>query len=1214
MIFELHISRAARDKYEFDDVLFSTNGTAVFGNLAATRKVARRMNEVRRAAENPDLAVHAGALNAMGLIDEALHLIMALYREQRDPKVITDALAFLERRVGTEALDKLLLAFAHEFPAVAVYRGKSSAAEWLKGTTAGIANRAIALEEALFLWLANANPAFKKYKELFDDSTVAAGTQYPQLAPLLREYFETRPRFGPDDENVFDLLRAPALASPESLSGQLDFIRQKWTTLLGDFIERLAIAASVLEEEELAIWMQFHPPDPSRRFGGGLTGDSSSAAVPRFGYGAEHEYEAFSTDVEWMPRTVMLAKSAYVWLHQLSRKYGRHIQRLDQAPDEELDLFARRGFNAVWIIGIWQRSRASQRIKQLTGNPEAGASAYSLYDYVIADDLGGPGAYQNLRDRAAARGIRLASDMVPNHMGIDSRWVIEHPDWFISLPYPPFPAYTYGGPDVSNDSRVEIKIEDHYYNRTDAAVTFMRRDRWSGDTRFVYHGNDGTSFPWNDTAQLNYLKPEVREAVIQTILHVARQFPIIRFDAAMTLTKKHYQRLWYPEPGTGAAIPSRAEYGLTKAHFDAAMPQEFWREVVDRVAREAPGTLLLAEAFWLLEGYFVRTLGMHRVYNSAFMNMLRDEENANYRSVIKNTLEFDPEVLKRYVNFMSNPDERTAVDQFGKGDKYFGCCVLLATMPGLPMFGHGQIEGYTERYGMEYRRSYFEENPDEWLVARHEREISPLLHRRWLFAEVRDFLLYDFYTDDGWVNEDVFAYTNQSGGERALVIYHNRYGSTRGWIRLSASYAEKNAYGKNMRQRTMGEAFGLPRDPAQYIIFRDAVTGLEHLHRSASLFEQGIHVELGAYRYHVFVDWRDVRDDGTRRWGALCDKLQGRGVSRLEEELRMLELEPVHAAFYAVVDRSIVSGVVEIAEGNNGKGAGLQVSSVVQAAATRVRTLLVEVKRYTQSAGGQAAGLGNLGAFQGEMELAIERFEQRLSGALRLPSVETKFEDPWPAEACAILPSSNTRKEDKHAVWAMLLAWAALDAVGHLHSATRSDGAKSQPQTPRLRGRGTAAQTPERVSEEVFERLRLRQATANVLAGYGVAEEARWRSAAMIRAAFAHAAWASTPEKESAAMHLTWLRDPEIAWLIGVHEHEGVRYFVREPFVRLMWWMSLRHLLELALADTANHEKIEALERSLHSRIATAERAGYKLEVLLEKTPQVEPETAEPKR
>ena len=82
---------------------------------------------------------------------------------------------------------------------------------------------------------------------------------------------------------------------------------------------------------------------------------------------------------------------------------------------------------------------------------------------------------------------------------------------------------------------------------------------------------------------------------------------------------------------------------------------------------QTPNTLLLAEAFWLLEGYFVRTLGMHRVYNSAFMHMLRDEDNASYGEPIKETLEFDPEILKRYVNFMSNPDEATAVEQFGEG-------------------------------------------------------------------------------------------------------------------------------------------------------------------------------------------------------------------------------------------------------------------------------------------------------------------------------------------------------------------------------------------------------------------------------------------------------------------------------------------------------------------------------------------------------------------
>src|SRR5438093_12175057 len=109
--------------------------------------------------------------------------------------------------------------------------------------------------------------------------------------------------------------------------------------------------------------------------------------------------------------------------------------------------------------------------------------------------------------------------------------------------------------------------------------------------------------PWNDTAQLDFLKAEAREAVIQTIMHVARQFPIIRFDAAMTLTKKHFQRLWYPQPGTGGDIPSRADHAMSGEEFDAAFPQEFWREVVDRINAEMPDTLLLAEAFWLLEGY-----------------------------------------------------------------------------------------------------------------------------------------------------------------------------------------------------------------------------------------------------------------------------------------------------------------------------------------------------------------------------------------------------------------------------------------------------------------------------------------------------------------------------------------------------------------------------------------------------------------------------------
>src|SRR5581483_3052817 len=353
-----------------------------------------------------------------------------------------------------------------------------------------------------------------------------------------------------------------------------------------------------------------------------------------------------------------------------------------------------------------------------------------------------------------------------------------------------------------------------------------------GETRFVYHGNDGTSFPWNDTAQLDYLQATVREQVIQTILSVARRFPIIRFDAAMVLAKRHIRRLWWPEPGSGGgAIPSRAEHGISQAEFDRLMPAEFWREVVDRVAEEGLDTLLLAEAFWLLEGYFVRTLGMHRVYNSAFMHMLRDERNAEYRLVMKNTLEFDPEVLKRYVNFMNNPDEKPVVEQFGKGDKYFGVCTLLATLPGLPMLGHGQIEGFGEKYGMEYRRAYWDEPIDQELVARHEREIFPLLRRRAQFGEVHNFVLYDFWTDGGGVNEDVFAYSNGQGGERALIVYHNRFATTSGAIKDSVAFSQPDgAGGRHLVRRTLAEGLGLPGDDGDlFVTFREHLSGLEYV-------------------------------------------------------------------------------------------------------------------------------------------------------------------------------------------------------------------------------------------------------------------------------------------------------------------------------------------------------------------------------------------------
>jgi hypothetical protein len=1144
---EFHVSREARDRYEFGQMLFSFSGNVVFANLGASREFAFRMNERRGAEKDPNQTIHPGALYAMGLIDEMSHALVEYYRKRLDPKVMAGALEWFDHRIGKEELDKTILGFVQQFPTTDVYREETTSAEWLAGATDGIAHRAVAFEEMMLLWLANANPAFKPFSELFTDQSLAAVTRYQQITTGLREFFSTRPPLGPQKLNLIDMLRAPALASPDSLSGQIAYIVEHWAELIGASLTRLLLAIDVLKEEDVAIWMRFNPAggnDGRRRPWGS---EDKRGEVPSYSESGQ-ESERFSPDQEWMPTTVLIAKSTYVWLEQLSRHYGRHIYRLDQIPDEELRRLAGHGVNSLWLIGVWERSSASQTIKQLCGNQEAVASAYSLYGYNIAHDLGGESAYGNLRDRAFAHGVRLASDMVPNHMGIDSSWVVEHPDWFMSRRDSPYPSYRFEGPDLSRDGRVEIKIEDHYYEQSDAAVVFRRRDKWTNDIQYIYHGNDGTSFPWNDTAQLNYLNAAAREQVIQTILHVARLFPIIRFDAAMTLAKRHFQRLWFPIPGTGGAIPSRAEYSMSKADFDAAMPEEFWREVVDRVAREVPGTLLLAEAFWLMEGYFVRTLGMHRVYNSAFMNMMRDEENAKYRTVIKNTIEFDPDILKRYVNFMSNPDERTAIDQFGNGDKCFGVATLMATLPGLPMFGHGQIEGFTEKYGMEFRKARYQEDPDRELVARHDREIAPLLHQRWLFAESENFLLFDFYRPDGSVDENVFAYSNRRGDHRALVIYHNRFATTSGTIHNSASYADKRA--GHLRQQSLAGGFGIPNDGNLFLAFHDVTTGLEHLERASKLVSNGYSLELHAYNCHVFLNWRHLRPEEHQRWDLLCDSLNGRGVPNLDEALLGLEVAPLHEALISLLAPDVLTHfayVAGLAEAMPSCGQGAIPSDGVSAGPAAELLQRIEALSSRFAAESLAIFARKTGSrvhvAQTQLWSAIC---PQMHAAVRLPGTEAEFSRPWSSEAKRVLPSASPEIHTSE-IWGPVVAYGVLEGM-----------AKA------IDDKDTAS-----TAVALFDRLRLREPLARAFSGGGAVSEDGWRAAARVRLAFfGQTLTPAKPTKAAADDSFAGFPRPfwdegDARWLMKVHESAGEWYFNKELHQQMLWWAQLPDLLEI---------------------------------------------------
>ncbi len=134
---------------------------------------------------------------------------------------------------------------------------------------------------------------------------------------------------------------------------------------------------------------------------------------------------------------------------------------------------------------------------------------------------------------------------------------------------------------------------------------------------------------------------------------------------------------------------------------------------------------------------------------------------------------------------------------------------------------------------------------------------------------------------DGTVNEDVFAFSNLMGDERALVVYHNKYTETRGWIKTSAAAMDKSA--GELVQKTLAEAISLPNE--QYAIFKDYVTGMEYIRSCRELSEKGLYVELGGYQCHVFLDWRFVTG---QQWDTVKRDLAGAGTISIQDKFAEL--------------------------------------------------------------------------------------------------------------------------------------------------------------------------------------------------------------------------------------------------------------------------------------------------------------------------------------
>ncbi|MBI5727886.1 MAG: alpha-amylase, partial [Ignavibacteriales bacterium] len=488
----LHISASSRIMYSISPDFFSVNGNIVIAGFAQARILSELINNKRRTDGRTDFTT-PGIINAAALLHELFHFLIEKYEETENPGVLERAYKLIQSTQNVKP-ERLLLNFIEQFPPKQVLLGQLTPKEYLKSQTGLKQNSEIILEEMLLLYFENINPALVSIKELFDDSNLRLNEDYLTAIETSKKFLKDEKPFGAKGLSLFEFLQMPLIAHPDNIDMQLKYILDVWGIELLDILKGRILSSTDLIYEDAKLFIQHgekggSAPAPEYKtlslneinfLKEQIAKGIQPVGLDEMTYSYYFEPEQFNEDLDSMPKVVMIAKNIFVWLDQLSKKYNRPITMLHEIPDIELDVLAQYNFNALWLIGVWERSSASKKIKQFCGNHDAVASAYSLYDYEIAAALGGKDAFENLKYRCQARGIRMASDMVPNHTGIYSRCLMENPDYFIQTPVPPYPGYSFSGPDLSENPAFQIRIEDKYYTKNDAAVVFEFKENNSG--------------------------------------------------------------------------------------------------------------------------------------------------------------------------------------------------------------------------------------------------------------------------------------------------------------------------------------------------------------------------------------------------------------------------------------------------------------------------------------------------------------------------------------------------------------------------------------------------------------------------------------------------------------------------------------------------------------------------------------------------------------
>jgi glycosidase len=354
-------------------------------------------------------------------------------------------------------------------------------------------------------------------------------------------------------------------------------------------------------------------------------------------------------NVSWPARPIIYEINTWVWLNDLSSKYQCALT-LGTIPLQEWDAIAALGVDAVWLMGVWERSPVGIRIANENAVLQADfhralpdytpadnvGSGYCVRNYVVDQHLGGPEALARARQMLAQRSLRLILDFVPNHVATDHLWVLAHPEYFVQ-----------GTQQDLDETR------DEFF---DAAGTV------------IANGRDPYFLPWRDVAQLNAFNTSLRKAAIETAISIAEQCDGMRCDMAMLLINSIFKRTW----GTRVGEPPSAEY---------------WNELINSVRLKYPGMLFMAEAYWDLERD-LQQLGFDYCYDKRLYDHLVHD---NAQSVLQH-LYADLDYQDKLVRFLENHDEPRAAATFSLR-KERAAAVILMTLPGAKLLYEGQLEG-----------------------------------------------------------------------------------------------------------------------------------------------------------------------------------------------------------------------------------------------------------------------------------------------------------------------------------------------------------------------------------------------------------------------------------------------------------------------------------------------------------------------------------------